>query len=499
MSDWKRWHQEYTDPDSALSQRLDVVVARTREAVRDAPPGEVRLISVCAGQAYDVVRALRGHPRAGDVRALLVELDPDNVAVAREAVAAAGLTDVEVRRDDAARTEVYAEVVPADVLLLCGIFGNVSDDDARATIENASRLCAPGATVIWTRHRRAPDLTPRIRGWLASAGWDELAFDSPGEDVLRGRDAPARRSAAAVRRRPPPVHLPAVTTDDDASGGSGVVVTVEPDRDRPSGFLLTVDGTPQSYVDVDDPTYLLFEYVRRMGHVVDLVGEPGEPLGVVHLGAGALTLARYVAATRPGSRQRAVEVSEEVAAAVRTELPLGRGVKVPVQVADAREALTRMRPGVGGPRGARRLRGCADARAPDVGGDARRGDAGAGAGWRAGGQRRRRAGAGVREGTGRDLPGRVRRGRRDGRACRVEGAPVRQPGARGVRGAAAGRRPVPPVRGGPGAGAERCRGPSSPGSWAERRWSPTARAVASPVPPADLFGTQRRRSRNLEG
>jgi len=126
---------------------------------------------------------------------------------------------------------------------------------------------------------------------------------------------------------------------------SAALVSVEPDRDRPSGFVLSVDHTPQSYVDVEDPTYLLFEYVRRMGHVVDLMAEPGRPLGVVHLGAGALTLARYVAATRPGSRQRAVEVSEEVAAVVRAELPLGRGVKVPVQVADAREALSRMRPG----------------------------------------------------------------------------------------------------------------------------------------------------------
>ena len=87
----------------------------------------------------------------------------------------------------------------------------------------------------------------------------------------------------------------------------------------------------------------MFEYVRRLGHVVDLMAEPGEPLTVVHLGAGALTLARYVAATRPGSRQRAVEVSDEVATVVRDRLPLARGVKVPVQVADAREALSRMR------------------------------------------------------------------------------------------------------------------------------------------------------------
>jgi spermidine synthase len=122
-----------------------------------------------------------------------------------------------------------------------------------------------------------------------------------------------------------------------------MTAVVEPDRDRASGFVLTVDGTPQSHVDLDDPTYLGFEYVRRLGHVVDLVAPPRQPLRVVHLGAGALTLARYVAATRSGSRQRAVEVSDEVAAVVRAELPLGRGVKVPVQVADARVALARLR------------------------------------------------------------------------------------------------------------------------------------------------------------
>ena len=77
--------------------------------------------------------------------------------------------------------------------------------------------------------------------------------------------------------------------------------------------------------------------------MLDLAADPGVPLRVVHLGAGALTLARYVAATRPGSRQRAVEISDDVAALVRAQLPLARGVTVPVQVADAREALTRLR------------------------------------------------------------------------------------------------------------------------------------------------------------
>jgi hypothetical protein len=73
-------------------------------------------------------------------------------------------------------------VIPADVLMLCGIFGNVSDEDVRRTVYNASRLCAPQATVLWTRQRRGPDRTDQIRSWFAEAGYEELAFDSPGPD-----------------------------------------------------------------------------------------------------------------------------------------------------------------------------------------------------------------------------------------------------------------------------------------------------------------------------
>jgi hypothetical protein len=68
--------------------------------------------------------------------------------------------------------------VPAHVVMVCGVFGNVSDDDVRATVEELPRLCAPGATVIWTRHRRRPDLTPTIRDWFTQARFEEIAFDS---------------------------------------------------------------------------------------------------------------------------------------------------------------------------------------------------------------------------------------------------------------------------------------------------------------------------------
>jgi spermidine synthase len=120
---------------------------------------------------------------------------------------------------------------------------------------------------------------------------------------------------------------------------------VSADHDRARGYYLSVDGVAQSHVDLDDPTYLEFEYMRWLGHLVDVVAPKGEPLRVVHLGAGALTLARYVAVTRPGSRQRAVDADADVVAAMRERAALPRGVRVPVQIADAREAASRMRPG----------------------------------------------------------------------------------------------------------------------------------------------------------
>jgi spermidine synthase len=94
------------------------------------------------------------------------------------------------------------------------------------------------------------------------------------------------------------------------------------DADRPRAWTLRVDGIPQSHVDLDDPHYLEFEYMRRLGHLVDLAAPSGEPLRVLHLGGGGLTLARYVAATRPGSQQLAVESDAALVDLVRRLLPL---------------------------------------------------------------------------------------------------------------------------------------------------------------------------------
>src|ERR1700743_1208395 len=176
--DWAEWHRDYDDPGSLLSRRLELVQGHLRAELDHAPAGDIRLISLCAGQGRDVIGVLAGHPRRDDVRARLVELDERNVAGARQGAQAAGLDGGELLQADAGITDAYAGAVPAQIVVACGIFGNISGRDIEATVAALPSLCAPGALVLWTRHRRAPDLTPAIRSWFAAAGFGEEAFDT---------------------------------------------------------------------------------------------------------------------------------------------------------------------------------------------------------------------------------------------------------------------------------------------------------------------------------
>jgi hypothetical protein len=175
MTFWHEWHTDYADPDSALSQRLRVVQRHIRAALDEAPPGDIRAISMCAGEGRDLLGVLADHPRRADVIARLVEWDPELAARAR---AAAG-ERVDVVTGDAAKVANYSGYVPADLVLTCGVFGNIPDEEVRATIAAHPQLCAPGATVVWTRHRGEPDLVPQICQWFADAGFDLVDVTEP--------------------------------------------------------------------------------------------------------------------------------------------------------------------------------------------------------------------------------------------------------------------------------------------------------------------------------
>ena len=182
--DWHEWHRAYEDPGSRLSARLAVVQRFLADAIDRAPKGRVGILSLCAGQGRDVLGVVADHRRRDNVDAVLVEADPGLADAARSAGAAAQLEGhVRVVVGDAGTTATLTglDAVPADVLLLCGIFGNITDDDVEHTVRQASTLCAEGATVIWTRHPTPPDLTVHIRSWFAQSGFLEVGFESPEE------------------------------------------------------------------------------------------------------------------------------------------------------------------------------------------------------------------------------------------------------------------------------------------------------------------------------
>ncbi|QRO87464.1 spermidine synthase [Kytococcus sedentarius] len=123
-------------------------------------------------------------------------------------------------------------------------------------------------------------------------------------------------------------------------GTSGQQARIE--ADELGGHELFIGGRVQSHVDLADPTHVRYEYLRRIATVIDEVTPAGAPLAVLHLGAGALTLVRYVQATRPASTQVVVDIDRELVDFVTTTLPLPAGTDLEVVVGDAREAVAEL-------------------------------------------------------------------------------------------------------------------------------------------------------------
>ncbi|MFC0005046.1 class I SAM-dependent methyltransferase [Micromonospora siamensis] len=178
-TDWQAWHEPYADPDSPLSRRLRLVQQHIASWLDQRSEERLTVVSACAGQGHDLVGVLAARPDARRVRCTLIEYDQRNVGAARSAADRAGLSNLAVRQADAGDLSSYVGAVPADLVLMVGVFGNISDSDVRRTVAALPQLCAAGATVIWTRARRAPDLNPAIRAWLREAGFVEEAFHAP--------------------------------------------------------------------------------------------------------------------------------------------------------------------------------------------------------------------------------------------------------------------------------------------------------------------------------
>jgi hypothetical protein len=189
MRDYLKWHDAYDDPDSDLSWRLSQVRAHIRGALGKVE-GPVTVLSLCAGDGRDVLQVLAERDDSSGVRTTLIELHPVPAQRARDFAAEAGLTGVTVRTGDAGNTTAYAGSVPADLVIMMGIFGNISDDDVRRTIQTAPQLCRPGAILLWSRGTNGTERNASVRAWLAEAGFAELQYlefdDDAGERAALG-------------------------------------------------------------------------------------------------------------------------------------------------------------------------------------------------------------------------------------------------------------------------------------------------------------------------
>jgi hypothetical protein len=187
--DWHSWHEQYADPTSSLSRRL-VEVRSQLASVLDAREGPVRLLSLCSGDGRDTIPVLAG--ASCRVDACLVELDPELAEAARRAADESGVA-LEVRTADAGAVSSFEDRLPVDVLMLCGVFGNVTDVDVVRTVAAARLMVASGGAVIWTRGDRVPDdATERtehpaewVRGRFRAVGFDEVGFVEPDDASFR--------------------------------------------------------------------------------------------------------------------------------------------------------------------------------------------------------------------------------------------------------------------------------------------------------------------------
>jgi hypothetical protein len=181
--DWATWHEEY-DASPALMARLAAVRGRISHCLDLCPPGSIRIISVCAGEGRDLIGALESHPRATDVVARLVEVDPRLVERGRASGEAAGLSErLEFVVGDATLPASYRDFGPAHLVLACGVFGNIRAHDTARLVGSLAWLCARGGFVVWTRGlaRGGAAHAARIRTLFKERAFEEVhAGTTPG-------------------------------------------------------------------------------------------------------------------------------------------------------------------------------------------------------------------------------------------------------------------------------------------------------------------------------
>ncbi|MBN3880244.1 MULTISPECIES: class I SAM-dependent methyltransferase family protein [unclassified Nostoc] len=187
--DWFEWHDLYNS-EPKLQQRLQIVREYISHSLDVSLPGIIRVVSVCAGDGRDLLGTLSKHSRTKDVYARLVELDPKLVEPGRLAIESAGLAkQIEFVNGDATNSSNYAGAVPADIVIVCGIFGNLADEaELNRLLRNLSLLSKKGSLIIWTRGE-TKDIrhSDTVRKLLREADFEEVSFKlTPTGDMAVG-------------------------------------------------------------------------------------------------------------------------------------------------------------------------------------------------------------------------------------------------------------------------------------------------------------------------
>lgn len=183
MRDYVKWHQRYADPNSAISHRLRMIQALLIQELA-ARPGPLRLLSLCAGDARDILGVLEGRPAdIPRVSGRLIEIEPGLAAAARDRIATLG-SPLEMYEGDASDATNLAGHIPADLVLLVGIFSNIGKEDGDYLAETAATLCASGALMVWTRRSDDLETQHALQRRLDSAGFIDQRFAPVGKSVF---------------------------------------------------------------------------------------------------------------------------------------------------------------------------------------------------------------------------------------------------------------------------------------------------------------------------
>ena len=182
--DWQEWHDPYEHAGSALAQRLAVIQGFIASWLDETAPSPRVVLSICAGDGRDLLAVLAKRHDRDRIGGVLIELDRELTGRIEEQITKIGLVRLHGRNVDAGLATSYEGAVPADLVILAGVFGNISDRDVHGLIDQLPAMCRPGARVIWTRHRRAPDLTTSIRARLSERSFTEHAFIAPAQEIF---------------------------------------------------------------------------------------------------------------------------------------------------------------------------------------------------------------------------------------------------------------------------------------------------------------------------